>query len=122
MATVVWIGSPDGPNELEWMGMKFAKGESIETDNKGLLAKVSGNKFFKVEGYEVPEAKHAEPVTHRPPSETPVAGEVPKAGDPIVREGLQMGKSAPPVEDSTKTKAEDEHHPAVRAAMRPRGK
>jgi len=77
MAQVTYLGAE---GESDVCG-DFKKGEAVEINDPVALAAYHNNRFFKVEGYKKP--KEDDPLTFRAPSAVPVAGAVPKAGEPV---------------------------------------
>jgi hypothetical protein len=80
MATVTWLGSEgdDNMKETTWAGVTFKKGESVEVTDEYILGKASASRFFKVEGYDVPEAELIPA-----PSTVSAQYPVPKPGEPM---------------------------------------
>lgn len=81
MPTVTWRGE-EGVKEVVYEGVTFVSGEPTPVDDEKVLAKVSQNGAFKVEGWEPTQAAPA-PKTVVPPSQQTVPGPVEKPGDPV---------------------------------------
>ncbi len=54
MATLVWLGEPegneDGPRKNMWNGLTFIRGEPVEVQNEQMIAKAKRNPFYSVDG------------------------------------------------------------------------
>lgn len=59
MALITFLGGPDAGNvgEVEWGRFTFALNRPVECDDPHIVAKASGNRFFRVE----PDAVEAPP-------------------------------------------------------------
>ena len=69
MAKLTWLGEDElhngapGPSFcVGFDGIKFPKGQPVEVNNKGFIAKAKGSQFFEVEDDEdVPEKRRGRP-------------------------------------------------------------
>ena len=118
MGQVTWLGSDDPDlKELSGFGLVFVKGETVKVDDDTLLLKLSGNRYFKVEGFK-PKPPETEPLVYRSAVEMSAQHPVAKPGEPVAPEDMARPQPVPapkPVEE--KAEEAEEHHPAVKAAM-----
>jgi|SRR5215831_2581924 len=89
MGTVTWLGEGEGgAEETSIFNRAFKKGEAVEIEDENVLQRLSGNKYFEVEGYEAVDARvPTSSVTFVPlTSQAPPRGPVEKPGEPLAQD------------------------------------